>query len=189
MSISSAFDAFPAMHTRRLYLRRIGLSDTDAIFELYNTDDVAKYLDIDTLVDRAGALALAEFFVRSYEERFAMRWGITLQGDDRLIGTCVYNGLDVENRRAELGFDLTPAYWRQGIATEAIHAILLYAFTDMELNRVEAVASPDNVASHALLAKLGFVREGYLRQRVFYRGSFHDDVIYGLLGSEYMHTR
>jgi [ribosomal protein S5]-alanine N-acetyltransferase len=189
MTISVAFAAFPALYTKRLHLRRVGLSDTDALFDLYGTDDVAQYLDIDTLVDRAGAAALAEFFVRSYDEQFALRWGITLQGDDRLIGTCVFNGLDTDNRRAEIGYDLLPAYWRQGIATEALHAILRYAFVEMELNRVEAVISPDNVASRALLKKLGFVQEGYLRQRIFQRGSFHDDVFYGLLCTEYMQTR
>ena len=106
-----------------------------------------------------------------------------------MVGTCVFNGLDADNRRAEIGYDLLPAYWRQGIATEALQAILLYAFEDMELNRVEAVTSPDNVASRALLKKLGFAEEGYLRQRYFQRGTFHDDVIYGLLCSEYMQTR
>lgn len=185
MAISQAFITFPTLETQRLSLRRIGLADTDALFDLYSTDAVAQYLDIDTLTDRAGAVELAEFFVRSYDEQFALRWGITLRGIDHLIGTCVYNGLDAEHRRAELGYDLLPACWSQGIMGEALQAALRYAFDVMELNRIEAVTSPDNTRSRALLAKLGFTEEGCLRQRSFYRGVFWDDVFYGLLREEY----
>lgn len=185
MTISHAFPDFPVLQTARLYLRRISLDDTDALFDLYSSDAVAQYLDIDTLTDRSGAVELAEFFVRSYDEQFAIRWGITRVGDSRLIGTCGYNGLDTDNRRAEIGYDLHPDWWRQGIMTEALHAILGYAFDAMQLNRVEAVTSPANVASQGLLAKLGFREEGCLRRRSFYRGSFRDDVFYGLLREEY----
>lgn len=189
MTISEAFGAFPALETARLHLRRIGLDDTDALFDLYSSDAVAQYLDIDTLTDRSGAEELAGFFVRSYDEQFAIRWGIVLRSSNRLIGTCGYNGLDAENRRAEVGYDLLPAHWGQGIMAEALRAVLCYAFDAMDLHRVEAVTSPANLASRALLAKLGFTKEGCLRQRSFYRGGFRDDVFYGLLREEYSPLR
>jgi ribosomal-protein-alanine N-acetyltransferase len=164
------------------------MADTGAIFALYGSDAVAQYLDIDTLTDHAGADELAAFFVRSYAERFAIRWGITLRaagGSGQLIGTCGYNGLDPDNRRAEIGYDLHPTYWRQGIMTEALHAILGYAFDALDLHRVEAVTAPANTASVSLLKGLGFSYEGRLRQRSFYRGAFRDDDFYGLLRSEF----
>jgi ribosomal-protein-alanine N-acetyltransferase len=212
MTIDIAFRAFPTLETPRLHLRRIGLEDTNAILALYGSEAVAQYLDIDTLVDGAGAEELAAFFVRSYDKRFAIRWAITLRADGCtsgtaspddaagsistatavsatgpgvLIGTCGYNGLDPDNRRAEIGYDLLAAFWRRGIMTEALHAILAYAFGVMELHRVEAVTAPANRASAALLRALGFHYEGCLRQRSFYRGAFRDDDFYGLLRAEY----
>ncbi len=185
MTIHQAFTAFPTLTTPRLCLRRIGADDTDAIFDLYGDDAVARHLDIDTLRDRDGAVELAEFFVRSYDERFAIRWGITLQGAGGLIGTCGYNGLDADNLRAEIGYDLAQRWWRQGIMSEALYAVLGYGFYTMGLNRVEAVTAPANVASQALLLRLGFCAEGCLRQRSNYRGSFRDDLFFGLLRAEY----
>ena len=185
MTIADAFSQFPELHASRLHLRQIGPADADAIFDLYRQEAVTQYLDIDALVEPSEAQELAEFFVRSYREQFAIRWAITLAGERRLIGTCGYNGLDAGNRRAEIGYDLAPAFWRQGIMAEALRAILDYAFTVMDLHRVEAVTSPANTASQVLLARLGFQQEGCLRARSFYHGAFRDDVFYGLLRSEF----
>lgn len=72
-------------------------------------------------------------------------------------------------------------YWGQGIATAAVAATLLSAFATTNLHRAEAVARVDNFASHKVLEKTGFVREGRLRDFRMCRGMFHDFYMYSCL--------
>ena len=69
--------------------------------------------------------------------------------------------------------------------TEALAPVLAYGLLGVRLNRIEACPLAENAASNALLLKLGFRYEGNLRQRVFFRGRFVDQVYYGLLKSEW----
>lgn len=58
--------------------------------------------------------------------------------------------------------------------TEAVRAMIQFGFEHMCLNRIEAEVMPENIASIRLLLKLGFVEEGVLHERSFWRGAFHD---------------
>ena len=70
--------------------------------------------------------------------------------------------------------------------TEAVSAILTYGFTELGLHRIEAVLLARNTSSKHLLQKLGFVNEGNLRQRVFFREAFEDQLYFGLLKDEWL---
>ncbi len=80
-----------------------------------------------------------------------------------------------------IGYDLSRPYWRRGIMTEALEAVIEFGFERMGLNRIEAVVFVENVASHRLLEKLRFEREGVLRDYEFLKGRFVDMVMYSLL--------
>jgi|GEM_PF-4645463 len=76
------------------------------------------------------------------------------------------------NRRLELSWILAPAFWRQGLMTEAARIVLHHCLTELDTHRVEATIEPENTASRALAAKLGFVLEsGPLRDRLCADGS------------------
>jgi ribosomal-protein-alanine N-acetyltransferase len=66
--------------------------------------------------------------------------------------------------RGSIGYELARPFWRQGIMSEALTAILALGFGEMGLNRIDAVVLPDNLASIRLLEKLGFCNEGLLRE-------------------------
>lgn len=68
---------------------------------------------------------------------------------------------------------------------EAISAILTYGFSEMGLQRVEAIIDDLNARSKGLLLKLGFTYEGNLRQRYFFRSRFEDEHYFGLLRHEW----
>jgi [ribosomal protein S5]-alanine N-acetyltransferase len=86
---------------------------------------------------------------------------------------------------AALGYELAPAYWGQGMMTEALTAVLRYTFTLMALNRVEAYVVPQNAPSIALLQKLGFVNEGLMREYGYWGQTFHDLYLFALLKREW----
>ena len=114
----------------------------------------------------------------------AFRWAIARRDDDMLIGTCGFHSWSARDRRAELGYDLSRSYWGRGIATDAVAATVLAAFASTNLNRAEAVARVDNFASHRVLEKTGFVREGRLRDFRMCRGVFHDFYMYSRIRAD-----
>ena len=81
------------------------------------------------------------------------------------IGTCLLFRFDEGSERAELGYVLGRAHWGRGLMREALGGLLDRAFTTMGLRRIEAEVDVRNASSSRLLARLGFTREGVLRQR------------------------
>lgn len=88
-------------------------------------------------------------------------------------------------RSAYLGYYLGAPYAGQGLMSEAIALVLNHAFTEMGLHRVEANIQPDNAASLALVAKLGFVREGYSRRYLKIRGRWRDHERWAILAEDW----
>lgn len=96
---------------------------------------------------------------------------------------------DFTHRRAEVGYALGRAYWGHGYIQEALHALLDYAFGVLGLHRIEADVDPRNAASIRTLERLGFQREGYLRERWQVGGEILDGVFYGLLQPDWENTK
>jgi RimJ/RimL family protein N-acetyltransferase len=84
-------------------------------------------------------------------------------------------------RSATMGYCLDEAAWSQGFATEAAGALLQWAFDTLDLNRVQAETDTRNTASSRVLEKLGFIREGTLREDCIVQGEVSDTWVYGLL--------
>lgn len=181
--LNPVFEAFPEIETERLLLREIMPEDAPAIFRLFSNSLVTEYYDLENYEEEGQALDLIDFFDESFELERAIRWGIERKADGVLMGTCGYVWL--RRFRGEIGYELHPDYWRQGYMTEALDAILEFGFHEFELNRIEALTMLDNVASGALLRKLGFKEEGILRQHDYFKGRFHDMRLFSLLREEF----
>lgn len=91
---------------------------------------------------------------------------------------------DSGSKRAEIGFGLGKAAWGKGYIQEAGEALIDYGFNTLKLRRIEAEIDPDNSASAKALDKLGFIREGLLRQRWQINGVISDSALYGRLVSD-----
>jgi ribosomal-protein-alanine N-acetyltransferase len=102
-------------------------------------------------------------------------------GDQAFIGWCGLTRWNPDYRSASLGYCLDEAAWGHGYATEAARALLRWAFDTLDLNRVQAETDTRNVASARVLEKLGFVREGTLREDCVVNGEVSDSWVYGLL--------
>ncbi|MDO9353805.1 MAG: GNAT family protein, partial [Solirubrobacteraceae bacterium] len=88
-------------------------------------------------------------------------------------------------RRAELGYALARQAWGGGYMHEALQALVAHAFEALQLHRLEADIDPRNAASARSLERLGFVREGLLRERWIVDGEVSDSALYGLLAPEW----
>lgn len=172
---------FPVLETERLFLREITEDDAEDIFTCFSQDIVTKYYGQETLESLEQAKMFVEFFAKSYHEKSGIRWGIERKGSKGLIGTIGFNLWSPKHKRAEIGYEIQPKYWRKGYATEAISRVFLYGFEELELNRIGAVVFIENKASNELLIKMGFHKEGVLRDYMCQNGQPHDTNVYSIL--------
>jgi hypothetical protein len=179
------FHRLPVISTDRLTLREMTSADTDALFEIYSDPEVMRYWSSPPLRERSEAEALLQRIQQSVHDGNACAWGIERTSDNRFMGTCTIHHIDSGNRRAEIGYALGSAYQKQGYMREALTAVFDYAFHVMNLHRMEADIDPRNTASARILERLGFQKEGYLRERWIVNGEISDSTLYGLLTKEW----
>ena len=177
---------FPQLETARPILREMTLGDVEFYFHHFNNEKVVEgscFPGPKTL--EAAKEELEGYCIRPFKENRGIRWGIARKGNEELIGTCGYYDWNRTSRRAEIGYDLEPAHWGEGIMTEALRAVLRYGFDEMELNRIQAIIDSENVRSIKLVERLGLKKEGVLRQNSYFRGQFRDEVCLSLLKEEW----
>jgi len=163
MSIDSIFQSFPQLETRRLILRRLHAADASALFSILSDQEVTRYYDDAAFTHVAQACEQIEAWESGFHHRRCIRWGIARKEDGGLIGTCGYYAIHPWHMRASIGYELSRPFWRQGLMSEALNTMIQLGFTDMELNRIDALVMPENIPSIRLLEKLGFINEGLLR--------------------------
>lgn len=171
----------PKIDTSRLSLRSISAEDVDDFYEIYSNPEVMRYWSTPPLPNREAASKLIIEIQEGFERRQLLKWGIALRSDDTLIGSVTLFHPDFTHRRAEIGYALGRAHWGQGYMQETLKAVLNYAFTFLNLHRIEADVDPRNAASVHTLERLGFQREGYLRERWQVNGEIQDAFFYGLI--------
>ena len=185
MSAVFDFSSFPTLTTERLRLRQLNHDDAEAIVALFSSPEVLRFLNQEQTDSVEKAVRLINWLNGLYDKHEAVQWAITLQGQNRLIGTCGNYAWDQENRHIDVGYHLLPSYWGQGYATEACHAIVGWSFEHMNLHRVQADCTVGNVASERVLLKCGFKVEGIWRENCWEHGRFVDIKQFGLLHREY----
>ncbi|MBK8799824.1 MAG: GNAT family N-acetyltransferase [Anaerolineales bacterium] len=175
----------PTLRTARLRLRPFTEADTDAIFALQSNPRVLRYWDAPPWKERGQAARFIARCNQMEQEGSGARLAIERTADDRFIGWCSLMNWDAVYRSAMLGYCFDGSAWGQGFATEAAGALLQWAFNTLDLNRVQSEADTRNAASGRVLEKLGFLREGTLRENCIVDGEASDSWVYGLLRREW----
>jgi ribosomal-protein-alanine N-acetyltransferase len=177
---------YPTLTTERLILREVVAEDAEDLLVFRGDPEVQRY-NLVPMRNVQEALSLVRTMQAWYDSRYAVQWGITLRDEKRVLGLCGLHDWNRRHRRASLGYDLARSHWGQGIATEAVRAVLRFGFEQWNLNRIEAITVVDNDRSIRLLERLGFHREGVRRGYSLEEdGHFHGSALYGLLRSEYV---
>lgn len=174
------------LNTERLLLRPLCHDDAAAILRMRSKFSVMQYTSSPPWTDVAQAVAMIERDQAAMAKEDCLRLGLVRKSDQTFIGACILFHLDAACRRAEIGYELDDTYWGQGYMHEALTCLLNYGFHEMNLNRVEADIDPRNNNSARTLERLGFVKEGFLRERWIVDGIVSDTALYGLLRSDWL---
>ncbi|HSC87059.1 MAG TPA: GNAT family N-acetyltransferase [Polyangiaceae bacterium] len=179
----------PTLHTARLRLRPFAESDAGALFELQSNSRVLRYWDAPPWSEFAQA---TRFIARCREierEGTGTRLVIELAATGEFVGWCCLAQWNPEYRSATMGYCLREESWGKGVATEAAGALLRWAFATLDLNRVQGETDTRNPGSARVLEKLGFLREGTLRENCIVAREVSDSWIYGLLRRDFAEGR
>lgn len=184
MSQDFSLISFPELETERLLLRQATPADAQAIFTVFSDPQVTQFHDLDTLTQIEEAIAVIERRAKGFETGRGIRWAIARKSDNYLMGSCGFTW-DRQTNSAEVGYELASQFWKQGIMSEALQAILQYAFEKIGLEFVIAEIMLENLASRTLLEKLGFQSQVILKQQGFWKGKSHDLERFSLIKAEF----
>ena len=176
---------FETINTEHLILRKL----TPELYrQLFTTCTDAESIRFLGLADAEALHKEKEKYAQglSTYNRSFVNFQILDKTGETLLGACGFHTWYTEHARAEIGYAMNSEEQKgKGIMSEAMKAVLHYGFTNMQLNRVEAMIGPTNIPSLKLVAKFGFTEEGRLRGHYCKRGMIEDSVVFGLLKAEY----
>jgi [ribosomal protein S5]-alanine N-acetyltransferase len=171
----------PTLQTDRLHLRPFVDTDADAIYALQSNARVLRYWDSPPWTEPDRAQAFIQTCRKMEEEASGARFAIETREGRAFIGWCSMFRWNPTYRSLGIGYCFDEPAWDRGYATEAVRAMLQWAYETLDLNRVEAELDTRNLASARVLEKLGFEREGLRREDCVVSGEVSDSWIYGLL--------
>ncbi|MFT9820902.1 GNAT family N-acetyltransferase [Lysinibacillus sp. NPDC056185] len=172
---------FPNLETERLILRELTQDDAESVFNCFSNEEVTRYYGVEPFKEIQQAENLVNLFSKNFAGKRGVRWGIERKETKGIIGTIGFNAWSPIHRRAEIGYEIHPDYWRKGYTQEAVTEIVSYGFEHMELTRIGAIVFIENEASNKLLTKVGFKNEGILRDYMYQNGQAHDTFVYSIL--------
>lgn len=171
------------IYGKTVVLRAMEKTDCEMVREMFNDNGIE-----DLVVGWAFPLsqyAQEKWFENHYSDQKSFRFIIETEKDGP-VGIATLTDIDWKNRRATHGIKLSSKERRaKGIGTDAVMAIMRYAFDELGLHRLDGSWFDTNIASKRLYKKCGWVEEGIKREYVFKKGAFRNLTVVGILASEY----
>jgi ribosomal-protein-alanine N-acetyltransferase len=149
----------PSIETDRLILRPFVPDDLDRLAAILADPDVMRYLPGGTPRTREQTESVLRFTLDHWEQHGFGWWAVTDKVNGELIGWCGLKLTDTTGE-VELLYMLARQQWGKGLATEAVTASLRYGFEELGLDRIIAVAVPENMASRHVMEKVGMQYQG-----------------------------
>jgi ribosomal-protein-serine acetyltransferase len=173
--------------TPQLRVKSISPENASALAKLVtsNSEHLRVYLPkvVEVITSEDTARAHIEHAQQLERSRELVETHLFYEG--QLCGAIRFNNFEHENKKASIAYFLGTEYQGQGIVTKAATAMLDYGFKTLELNRIELRCVTTNKASIAVAERLGFTREGELREAELLAQGFVNHYLYSLLHREY----
>ena len=181
----SVFRALPVLQGERIKLRAPAIQDAGDFYSFARDKENCRYVLWDAHRSVSDSKDVLRGIIRRNKRGDPATFAIALKADNRFIGTIGFQGINIENRSCEVGYSIARRLWGMGLATEALHILLPFAFEKLDLNRIEAKHDVLNPASGRVLIHLGFHEEGTARASLLLKGRMADMVNYALLKKDW----
>ena len=173
------------IETDRLLLRRAEMKDAEAMYRNWTSDDeVTKYLTWPTHASVEVTKGFIEYLLNSYEDPKSYSWVIEPKDAQEPVGMISVVDMNEAADSVHIGYCLSRSRWGLGIMTEALSAVINFAFNVLGAQRVEARHDPRNPASGAVMRKCGMVYEGTHRRADRNNQGLCDAAYYGVLADD-----
>jgi ribosomal-protein-alanine N-acetyltransferase len=164
--------------TETFELKLLCHDDADDLLAEFADPAVVEWMDIEPLETLEEATSIIDWAAGQRALGAGVRWAI--RQDGAFAGTCGFNRIVLERgRRGEIAYDLTRAWQGRGVMGQVLPAVIAFGWARLSLHRLEALVTPGNARSCALLERHGFIREGVLAGYGFWKGRFWDQIVYG----------
>ncbi len=157
----------------KVSLRNLTSADTEHFYTWASDQEVTKWMTWDAYT----SISDAEKFLIDVVEQHPWFKAICLDGVP--VGSITLNKKD--EYRAELGYVLAKAHWGKGIATQSVKQALNLGFHDLNIQRIEALVDPHNLASERVLIKSGMQYEGLLKNYMLFKNLVCDRRVYSCI--------
>lgn len=171
---------FPVLRTERLLLRQFIESDLESVFKGLSHPDVIKYYGVN-FSSLSATQEQMTWFTDLERNKTGIWWAVCSPDNKTFYGAGGLNGIIEEHRKAEIGFWLLKDYWGLGIMTEAMPLIYNYGFENLLLHRIEGFVETENLNCKKAMDKLGFQKEGTMKDWEIKDGRFISVDIYAKL--------
>jgi [ribosomal protein S5]-alanine N-acetyltransferase len=175
---------FPVLSTKRLTLRAATPKDLAAFQQLLSIPEVTRFSNWPDAPARAQVERTLRWMSKVHGSGKGCAWIIEDRKSGTLAGAIRFNSFDKKWRSGQIGYELHPDFWGNGLMTEAVRAVVACGHQTFRLNRIDAWTLPGNGASDRVLEKAGFRHEGTLRQKAWFKGAFHDFRMFGRIAGD-----
>lgn len=175
----------PIAVTERLVIRRLTMDDVADMYTYASKEEVTRYLLWSPHPDKEFTYRYIKYILSEYKKGNFFDYAIEYRKDNRMIGTVGFTELDRLNNKCEIGYVINPDYAQKGIATEALWAMIGYAFEHLGMERVEAHYMIGNNASRRVMEKCCMKSEGVFRSFLRVKDIYRDVGVYSILKREY----
>lgn len=171
----------------RIYLRPLEVEDAPVLQPWMNDHDVIRNL----VLHKPTNLQAEEDFVRRAAKRDEqIVFGIAVRTGNRLIGTTGFHAIRWKDRSVGFGIEIgVKRLWGRGYGTEATRLMVEYAFQTLNMNRVWLKVYEDNDRARRAYERVGFRKEGLLREDIWREGRYWDSILMSLLRREWLAAR
>ncbi len=183
--IRRSFRAIPTLETPRLILRKILPDDVSDMYEYARDPATSRFLLWEPHSSRTFTEAHIRYLQKQYRDAAFFDWALIDKESGKMIGTCGFTEIYEKKRLAEVGYVLSPAFHRRGLAPEALKKVMEYGFEQLGLQTLSGRFMEENLPSQKVLSRLGF-RENTTKSESFYkRGKKQRILTYTITKEEY----
>lgn len=184
LMVELPLSSFPTLTTSRLQLRKIEVNDAPELFKLRGNTELMRYVPRPLANSADDVTQLINDWLTAVDAGNCFHFAITLKEQNIMIGHMLLFNIQPEHSRGEMGYMMAAEHAGKGYTTEALQAVVSFAFGSMEMHSLEAIINPKNIASAKVLQKAGFVQEAYFRENFFWQGLYEDTAVYSLLQTD-----